>query len=66
MPKREYLRVYDNLFLREGESPGNKIMKERDSYTLWQQEAITEPGRMMICRANLDLPEIKMLRALSE
>lgn len=31
-----------------------------------QQEAITEPGRMMICRANLDLPEIKMLRALSE
>lgn len=31
-----------------------------------QREAITEPGRMMICRANLDLPEIKMLRALSE
>lgn len=31
-----------------------------------QREAITEPGRMIICRANLDLPEIKMLRALSE
>ena len=31
-----------------------------------QREAITAPGRMMICRANLDLPEIKMLRALSE
>lgn len=31
-----------------------------------QREAITEPGRMMICRANLDLPEIKMLRVLSE
>ncbi len=31
-----------------------------------QREAITEPGRMIICRANLDLPEIKMLRTLSE
>lgn len=31
-----------------------------------QREAITAPGRMIICRANLDLPEIKMMRALSE
>lgn len=44
----------------------NPIQMGENTVRKFRQEVIMEPGRVIICRENLDLPEIKTLRTFSE